>query len=696
MELKKDLLRPFFLAGLAVKVALALGLNPAPQADWFIPFYESFFRHPGLAPWDYVLHNSAAFPYGVVMFAALLPLAFVGYALQQLLGVPLVGAGIALTIVAADTALYLLLCDLLGGRRRRVLTAYWLSPISLAGLYWVGQLDVIPVCLLFASLLALRRRMNLLAGLLLAASCCAKLSMAAVLPFFLIYLFHTPRLHSSGKPFVQGLVAGFLAIFVPPLFSEGYRLMVLGTPEAQRLFHLHVPMGDLSLFLTPVMYGFGLYFAWRMRRITFDLFCTILGLSFFLLVFSTPAPPGWYLWLVPFITIFQVNATNRRHWLLLFAFSICVTLAQILFWPGPAIPLLGVSLRSFLPDIVHGMPLELHSMWISALFFLGMVTYISMLRENVYRNKAYITWRRPIGIAITGDSGSGKDRLARTLAGMFGKESIAHISGDDYHMWDRYGVMWRSFTHLHPGANNLRQFSRDVTDMFDNKSIACREYNHATGRFNPPKLLHGNDIIIVTGLHALMNRVLRDRYDISVYLDMDEDLRRWFKCRRDCRERGHDMECVLASIDRRRDDAQRFIAPQRAFADIVFSIYSVSPLQLDRLDTEPAQLGLRAVLRGARFSDMLMRQLISLCGMRVDVRFANDLDRITLVIEGELPSEDTAFAASHLFPQLTELLSLEPRWARGMDGVMQLIILSYLADKMDSKELHECTTLFSS
>lgn len=695
MELKKDLLCPLFLAGLAIKVMLAFVLNPAPQADWFIPFFENFWRDPGFAPWDYVLQSRAAFPYGIVMFVLLLPLTYAGFALQQVLSFPLTGVGLALTLVLADTCLYLLLCNLLDGKRRQVLLAYWFSPISLAGLYWVGQLDVIPVSLLFAALLALRKRDNVLSGLLLAASCNAKLSMAAVLPFFFIYLY-TPRLRSSSKPFAYGLAAGFLALFVPPLFSEGYRLMVLGTPEAQRLFHLHIPMGDLSLFLTPIMYGFGLYFAWRVRRLTFDLFCTIIGLSFFLLVFSTPAPPGWYLWLVPFITIFQVNATIRRHWLLLFVFSSCVTLVQILFWPGPSIPLLGVSLRTVFPEMTQGMPAGLHSVWISALFFLGMVVYISMLRENVYRNKAYITWRRPIGIAITGDSGTGKDRLARMLAGMFGKESIAHISGDDYHLWDRFGVMWRSFTHLHPGANNLRQFSADVMDMFNNKSIACREYNHATGRFNPPKVRHGNDIIIVSGLHALMNKALRDKFDIRVYLDMDEQLRCWFKCRRDCLERGHDVSNVMASIERRRDDGQRFIAPQCSFADIIFSLYSVSPLHMDKFNIVPKQLGLRAVLRGARFSDILVRQFIGVCGMRVDVRFTEDLDSITLVIEGELPPEDTAFLASHLFPQLMELLSLEPLWAGGMDGVMQLIILSYLADKMERKELHECTRLLDS
>jgi uridine kinase len=686
--LKEDLLKPLFLGGLAAKIILALFLAPAPQIDWFIPFMDAFWKHPSITPWDYVFQNSAAFPYGITMFVTLLPCTFADFLLAQLFGGGhLSGHGITFTLILADVWLYLLLCLLLPGKYDKILRAYWLSPISLVGIYWVGQLDTIPVCFLFSALLALQQRKAGLSGFLLAAACSAKLSMAAVLPFFLIYLFLTPRLRNVGKDFLLGLTGGMLVLLIAPLFSGGYRMMVLGTPEMLRVFDLHIQMGNLSLYLTPVIYGLGLYFAWRIRRMTFDLFYTILGLSFFLLVFSTPAPPGWYLWLVPFITIFQVNAANARHWRLLFLFSACVSLAQILFWPGAAIPLLGISLHSFFPDITRAMPVQLHSIWISGLFFLGAVVYLSMLRENVYRSKAYITWRRPMGIAVAGDSGTGKDRLARTLAGMFGQESIAHISGDDYHLWDRFGVMWQSFTHLHPGANNLQQFAKDVTDMFCNKSIACREYDHATGRFNPPLMRHGNDVIIVSGLHSLMNKSLRDKYDISIYLDMDETLRRWFKCRRDCLERGHELEKVLASIERRMSDAEQFIHPQRDHADIIFSLYPVTQLHMGTFDAGSLQLGLHAELRGAHFSSMLVRHLTGLCGMRVDVRFTEDLDTITLTIEGELVREDTAFIASRLFPDILELLALQPRWAGGMDGVMQLIVLSYFTDKLESKQL---------
>lgn len=690
MALKNALRDPLFLSGLAIKLALALFLVPAPQADWFIPFYEAFWRQPGFAPWELSLGNPAAFPYGIAMFLTLLPGSFLDVLVARPLSGGMPNLGIMLTLIAVDVCLFGLLCRLLPGRRKQVLLAYWLSPIVFVGIYWVGQLDTIPVCLLFAGMLALRQRRHVLSGFLLAAACSAKLSMLVVLPFFFIYLFRTPRLRPAGGRFLQGLAVGVLALWVLPLFQDGYRRMVLGTPETLRLFDFHVALGEYFLYLTPIIYGFGLYFAWRMRRMTFDLFCAVLGLSFFLLVFSTPAPPGWYLWIVPFITIFYANAATPHHKVLLVVLSICVSLTQLAFWPGPDVPFLGISLRAFFPDMLGRVPAQVHSIWISLLFFLALVTYCSMLTEYVYRNKAYIARRRPLGIAVAGDSGTGKDRLARVLAGIFGSENVAHISGDDYHMWDRAGAMWQSFTHLHPGANNLRRFSTDVADLFSGRNIVCREYDHTTGRFNPPRLRHANDVVIITGLHALAHAGIRSRYDVSIYLDMDEDLRRWFKCRRDSAERGHALEEVLASIERRQGDAAHFIRPQREVADMVFSLYPVSALRLDDLGHAPAprppQLGLRIMLRNGYFSDRLIRYLIGLCGMRVDMQFARDCNGgVTLTIEGELSEEDTGFIAGSLFPSILELLALKPQWAGGMDGIMQLMVLGHLAGSLETQ-----------
>ena len=71
-----------------------------------------------------------------------------------------------------------------------------------------------------------------------------------------------------------------------------------------------------------------------------------------------------------------------------------------------------------------------------------------------------------------------------------------------------------------------------------------------------------NDFILASGLHALYVPILRSCYNLSVYLDIDEELRRHFKIRRDVGERGHPLQAVMANIEKRSADAKNFVHPQ--------------------------------------------------------------------------------------------------------------------------------------
>ncbi|MEA2220322.1 MAG: phosphoribulokinase, partial [Solirubrobacteraceae bacterium] len=58
-------------------------------------------------------------------------------------------------------------------------------------------------------------------------------------------------------------------------------------------------------------------------------------------------------------------------------------------------------------------------------------------------------------------------------------------------------------------------------------------------------------------------------YDVRVYLDPPESLRRQWKVDRDCSKRGYTTDQVLDDLDRREPDSAAFIRPQRHFADMV-------------------------------------------------------------------------------------------------------------------------------
>ena len=132
-----------------------------------------------------------AFPYGPVMWLFLLPLSAIGAvggAIFPDSATEMLAIGFSVGVLILDFLLLASLLEIVPNRRRLVISLYWLSPIVLYINYWHGQVDVVPVLLLTATLVALRRQKYTLAGVILGAAFAAKLSMILALPFILIYL----------------------------------------------------------------------------------------------------------------------------------------------------------------------------------------------------------------------------------------------------------------------------------------------------------------------------------------------------------------------------------------------------------------------------------------------------------------------------------------------------------------------------
>jgi phosphoribulokinase len=73
----------------------------------------------------------------------------------------------------------------------------------------------------------------------------------------------------------------------------------------------------------------------------------------------------------------------------------------------------------------------------------------------------------------------------------------------------------------------------------------------------------------VEGLLGFHSAVMRQFYDVKVFLDPPEDLRAVWKIRRDTSRRGYTAEQVRAEMKKRETDTLQFIRPQREHADIV-------------------------------------------------------------------------------------------------------------------------------
>lgn len=174
-------------------------------------------------------------------------------------------------------------------------------------------------------------------------------------------------------------------------------------------------------------------------------------------------------------------------------------------------------------------------------------------------------------ISIAGDSGAGKSSLLKFLSNLWDNDVLL-VEGDAYHKWERNDTHWNDFTPLNPAANNIDQCYVDLLSLKNNKIISFKEYNHSTGKFDPPKDLMPKNRIIFTGLHALYDQRIRELSDVKIYLNTDEDLRLFWKYKRDIQERGYTKDAVTKSLECRIKDSKRYIRPQVHYADIIINV----------------------------------------------------------------------------------------------------------------------------
>jgi phosphoribulokinase len=170
---------------------------------------------------------------------------------------------------------------------------------------------------------------------------------------------------------------------------------------------------------------------------------------------------------------------------------------------------------------------------------------------------------RPVMLAIVGDSAAGKTTFAAGIMQLLGPERVATLCTDDYHRYDRGERKRLDITPLDPACNYLDVLAQHLRLLGAGEPVLKPVYRHADGTFGPPEYVVARQFMVVEGLLALHTRRMRDTFDVRVYLDPSEELRRGWKVTRDCAKRGYSPDQVVAELDRREGDSAAFIRPQR-------------------------------------------------------------------------------------------------------------------------------------
>lgn len=298
---------------------------------------------------------------------------------------------------------------------------------------------------------------------------------------------------------------------------------------------------------------------------------------------------------------------------------------------------------------------------------------------------------RPVMLAIAGDSAAGKTTITRGLVAALGADRCTAVCVDDYHRYDRAERRKLPFTPLHPDCNYMQIMEQHLQLLAMGQPVLKPVYDHHTGQLTRPVLVEPREFVIVEGLLPLHTKLARACFDVTVYLDPPEKIRREWKIRRDTAERGYTPAQVLAELGRREPESAAFIRPQRAFADIVIRF---APL-LGRIVPEGTPLSAELLLRPTiRHPDLdgVVPEAIAAGGTRsaIHLRLARDSDGLpvdSLHVHGDAAREDSVVVEKAIWSRLG--VDSEPPARLGLTregqrteplAITQLVLLYHLLD----------------
>jgi uridine kinase len=209
-------------------------------------------------------------------------------------------------------------------------------------------------------------------------------------------------------------------------------------------------------------------------------------------------------------------------------------------------------------------------------------------------------------IAITGDSGTGKTTLSNIFQNIYNNSVL--LECDRYHKWERGNNQWNKYTHLNPEANYITKMTQDVFNLKLGNNIYQVDYNHKTGKFTDKECIESKENIIICGLHS--SYLTKSLINLSIFLDTQEDLRIFWKIKRDMKKRGYTKEKVYKQILDRRNDFEKYILPQREKSDIIINYYSNYKFDINTFnEKEEIKLFLRIGISNEKINNKLLNKI---------------------------------------------------------------------------------------
>ena len=190
-------------------------------------------------------------------------------------------------------------------------------------------------------------------------------------------------------------------------------------------------------------------------------------------------------------------------------------------------------------------------------------------------------------VGVAGGSGSGKTTVVRRIVDSLGPDAVTVIEHDRYYRnYPDLRLEERaSLNYDHPNSLETDLLVEHLDCLRRGDAVAVPVYDFTRhARLERTDLMQPRRAIIVEGILILADAALRDRMDVKVFVDTDDDTRFIRRLQRDVRERGRTLDSVvdqyLATVKPMHFD---FVEPSKRYADIIVPLGGHNTVAVDLL-----------------------------------------------------------------------------------------------------------------
>ena len=531
-----------FLVSLFIKYLVLFSFIPNLEIERYTQFFDQCRSFSTcLNPYSEIINldnQLLTFPYSSLMYFVLLPFFFV----SKIVDISFV----ILAYLFFEVSLLSVLQKIFQIDKNKFMFIVIFNPLIIYSVAVLGQLDFIPLTYFAFSLYYLKNKSKRLSILFILLAISSKIIFVILLPAIYVYFLKIDEnnlqmlrtsIFTLGLALLLNLQLFFDKQYLETVFygvSKGYSAL----NESSNLLSNNFLF--IAIFLTFITFIF-----WKnVHRLDFISVSIFTGFMTIPLFMTNIDNIGWFLWSFLLVVVVYLSYHESIKLIIYLFLTLLVLIDSDNF-----------IFNNQFEDIS------------TFLILLGCVFLIYYAYHVLINNRYFKIKSSPIILSLSGDSAVGKTTMTGLLNSFFGEKFVDNVELDSFHLHERSSSEWEYNTHLNPEMNDLNAYKNTILSLLRGENLMVKNYNHLTGKFDTESMKQIKNFLVIEGLHSMHFRDLSKRYDLNIYLDLEESIKTDTKLSRDL-ERGKLKEDIIKEIKKRKGDYLEYIEPQSKYADL--------------------------------------------------------------------------------------------------------------------------------